>query len=105
MVINNEVKLTSYADDATYFLEDQLSTEHLLRTIEQFSRVSGLEVNKTKSECLILDYEINLNSNELTFCGIPLVENLKILGHYFGKNKLICDYQISTQNCTAMIGL
>jgi len=26
------------------------------------------------------------------FCGIPVVENLKILGHYFGKSKIICDY-------------
>ena len=29
----------------------------------------------------------------ILFCSIPLVENLKILGHYFGKNKMICDYQ------------
>ena len=25
--------------------------------------------------------------------GIPIVNNLKILGHYYGKDKLICDFQ------------
>ena len=25
--------------------------------------------------------------------GIPIVSKLKILGHYYGKDKLICDYQ------------
>ena len=91
-VLKTEVKLTSYADDATYFLKDRPSMENLLDTIEKFSKVSGLEVNKTKSECLILDFEMNLSSHETTILGVPLVDNLKILGHHFGKNKLVCDY-------------
>ena len=52
-IVNNEVKLTSYADDASYFLKDKISAETLLLTIEQFSKVSGLEANRTKSECLL----------------------------------------------------
>ena len=58
-----------------------------------FSKVSGLEVNCTKSECLLLDFELKLDIQEDNVCGIPIVENLKILGHFFGKNKAICDYQ------------
>ena len=92
-VFNNEIKLTSYADDATYFLKEKLAAEVLPSKIAQFSNVSGLEVNKIKSECLLLDFELKLSSHELKFCEIPIVENLRILGHYFGKNKLVCDYQ------------
>ena len=91
-IFNNEVKLTSFADDATYFLNNYVSVEFLMNKIDQFSKVSGLEVNRTKSECLLLDYEMNLRGLENTVMGIPIVENLKILGHFFGKNRLICDY-------------
>ena len=92
-VLNSEVKLTSFADDASYFLKNKSSAVKLLLVIEQFSSVSGLEVNRTKSECLILDYEMKLNIHENScLLGIPIVENIKILGHFFGKNKIVCDY-------------
>ena len=74
-VVKNEVKLTSYADDASYFMKDKKSAENLLLVISQFSKVSGLEVNRTKSECLLLDFEMNLSTHEGTLCGIPVVEN------------------------------
>ena len=90
---NNEFKLTSYADDASYFMKDKNSAENLLCTIKNFSKISGLEVNKSKSECLLLDYEMGLSGINDDFLGIPIVHNLKILGHYYGKNKLICDFQ------------
>ena len=89
---NNEIKLTAYADDASYFLKDKSSAENLLYKINQFSKISGLEVNKSKSECLLLSFEVELREGN-QFCGIPVVENLKILGHFFGKNELICTYQ------------
>ena len=74
-VVKNEVKLTSYADDASYFMKDKKSAENLLLVISQFSKVSGLEVNRTKSECLLLDFEMNLSTHEGTLCGIHVVEN------------------------------
>ena len=61
--------------------------------IRKFSKVSGLEVNRSKSECLLLDFEGNLYEYEDNFLGIPVVDNLKVLGHYHGKNKIICDFQ------------
>ena len=91
-IVKNEVKLTSYADDASYFMKDKISAETLLLAIEKFSKVSGLEVNRTKSECLLFDFELNLSPHD-KFCGIPVVDNIKILGHLFGKNKTICDFQ------------
>ena len=89
---NNELKLTAYADDASYFMKDKMSAGNLLKTIENFSKVSGLEVNRSKSECLILSFEMNLNEYSENFLGIPVVENLKILGHYHGKSKLVCNF-------------
>ena len=90
---NNEFKLTSYADDASYFLKDKSSAENLLLSIGKFSKVSGLEVNKSKSECLLLDYELGIDGSDEHLLGIPIVSNLKILGHYFGKDRLVCDFQ------------
>ena len=90
---NNELKITAYADDATYFLKNQQSTENLLNTIEQFSKISGLEVNRSKSECLLMNFELHMAGGADQFVGVPIVENLKILGHYHGKSKLICEYQ------------
>ena len=90
---NNELKLTSYADDATYFMKNKNSAEILLQTIEKFSKISGLEVNRSKSECLLMNFELDATGAVDQFLGIPLVENIKVLGHYHGKSKLICDYQ------------
>jgi hypothetical protein len=50
----NELKLTAFADNASYFMKDKISAEHLLHKIELFSKTSGLEVNKSKSEYLLL---------------------------------------------------
>ena len=88
----NEIKLTAFADDASYFLKDKKSAENLLSKIMQFSKISGLEINKSKSECLLLSFEVERGEGE-HFFGIPIVENLKILGHFHGKNELICNYQ------------
>ena len=89
---NNEIKLTAYADDASYFLRDKYSAEKLLQKIELFSKISGLEVNRSKSECLILSFEVDLGENRGEFLGIPIVENLKVLGHFHGKSQLVCNY-------------
>ena len=63
-IVKNEIKLTSYADDASYFLKDKASAEKLLQVINQFSKVSGLEVIRTKSECLLLDFEMNFSAHD-----------------------------------------
>ena len=75
-----------------FFFKDKNSAKNLLVKIEQFSKISGLEVNRTKSECLLLSFEVELGEGA-QFLGIPVVENLKILGHFYGKNELICNYQ------------
>ena len=89
----DEVKLSAYADDSTYFMNNMSSAELLLQKVELFSKVSGLEINRSKSECLVLDYEMNLSGYSEYILGIPVVENLKVLGHYHGKNERFCNFQ------------
>ena len=101
-VENDEFKLTSYADDASYFLKDKISAENLLQSIQKFSKISGLEVNKSKSECMLLEYEMGFAGLSDDFLGIPVVNNLKILGHFHGKDKIICDYQNFFSKLTKM---
>ena len=75
-------------------MKNKQFTENLLKTIEQFSKISGLEVNRSKSECLLMNFELHMaGGGAEQFLGVPVVENLKVLGHYHGKNKLICEYQ------------
>ena len=85
-----EVKLTGFADDCTYFLRNRDSVFNLLQHINNFSLISGLEINKSKSECLYTGGEIDPGE---FIHGIPVVENLKILGYYFGHSKIICEFQ------------
>ena len=104
-VENNEIKLTAYADDATYFMKNKQSTEILLSTIEKFSKVSGLEVNRSKSECLLMNFEHDAAGNCNTFLGVPVVENIKILGHYHGKSRMVCDFQNFYNKLTKMTNI
>ena len=60
-------------------MRDKISAENLLHKIELFSKTSGLEVNRSKSECLLLSFEMNLNEYNEQFLGIPVVENLKVV--------------------------
>ena len=64
-----------------------------MTTIEAFSKISGLTINRTKSECLLLECESDKNAYNDTLFGIPIVDTVKVLGHYFGKSVLVCDYQ------------
>ena len=90
--MNDEIKLSAYADDASYFMRDIMSARNLLCQVELFSKVSGLEVNRSKSECLLLTFEIDLSEYTDSFLGIPTVDNLKILGHFYDKNERVCNF-------------
>ena len=50
MVFGKEVKLTSFADDATYFLLNIASVYQLFRVFDEFQAYSSLKVNREKSE-------------------------------------------------------
>ena len=43
-------KLTSYADDTTFFIEKLESIKEIFKTFDTFSKYSGLKINKAKCE-------------------------------------------------------
>ena len=54
IIESHEVKTTMYADDTTVFLRNTESIAHLLKLLDQFKTVSGLEVNSSKTEAMWL---------------------------------------------------
>ena len=53
-VETKEIKITQYADDTTVFVRDEESMEQLLRLLDEFKLISGLEINTSKTEAMWL---------------------------------------------------
>ena len=51
-VEKKEIKITQYADDTTVFVRDEESVEQLLRLLDEFKLISGLEINTSKTEAM-----------------------------------------------------
>ena len=49
---NKESKVSLYADDTTTFIRDDSSAVALFALLDQFSTLSGLRINKSKTEGL-----------------------------------------------------
>ncbi len=80
-----EVKAAAFADDLTAFLADRESVRRMLETLEEFKILSGLNVNKDKTELMAMKREDNKEwAKEM---GIKQVEFLNITGVYQGLNK------------------
>lgn len=90
--LEKEIKCIQHADDSTFTLEDQLSLENALNILKKFGKMSGTNLNMTKTECIILGplrerldrqthvYQVRINK-----------DTLKCLGIYVGLNKNICN--------------
>ena len=50
----NEIKITQYADDTTVLVRDLDSVTQLLKHLDKFKQISGLEINTNKTEALWL---------------------------------------------------
>ena len=64
---NHEVKTTMYADHTTVFLRDTESISYLLKLLDQFKPVSGLEVNASKTEAIWLGQWKNRSDTPFSF--------------------------------------
>ena len=81
--------INQLADDTTLFLSDTDSVKYSLILLENFAKVSGLRINRDKTECVIivggkyinknLELGISWNSSDTTF--------FKTLGVWFSINK------------------
>ena len=83
--INNHiVKQCLFADDASYFLKNLQSLEHLTSVIDEFSHYSSLKLNKLKSEIAWIGSERHSLTQMGEFSWTDLTKkSIKILGiHY-----------------------
>ena len=79
----SEIKQVLYADDITLFLQDKESIERVQQVFEAFEKISGLKVNKDKTNFVWLGKETEISGVQLFG---NLVEEVKILGIYFTRN-------------------
>ena len=93
-----------HADDITLFLEDEKDMRFAISIPEDFADISGLIVNKLKTEAMWLGRYRNRHQ---TFLGIKWTSKLKILGIIFSNDK--CAPQIDdnwvgrVENCKRII--
>ncbi len=79
-----ETKITQLADDTTIFVNNPTSVKFVFDEIERFSSVSGIVLNKSKTDGIYLGRQNQIDIDT----GIKWSdEPVKSLGIYFGKNK------------------
>jgi hypothetical protein len=82
----NSIKIAQFADDTIFYLKNNNSDiSKVFTTLEEFSMISGLKVNKEKTEIIILGTHINKDL-EKQF-GQSIKENIKMLGVHLAKEK------------------
>lgn len=76
----NEIKISQYCDDTTYFLQDEESVKKVLMLLSRFKDASGLEINISKTKIMWLG---SLRHKRDSVNGIEAVTKAKILGIIF----------------------
>ena len=80
-----EMKLLQYADDTTAVLSDFNSAQTLFKLLDDFKKLSGLEVNPTKTEGMWIGYS---KENKTKPFGIKWPSQpIKALGVYYSYDK------------------
>ena len=85
LIEKHEFKICQLADDTMLFLKDICSLKAALSLLQDFSIISGLKLNKSKTEV----FPININSNLDESIGISCKkDNFKTLGVWFCSDEL-----------------
>ena len=91
-ILEHVFKLSAYADDTTFFVNNTRSIEELFLTFNKFSCYSGLKLNASKSEICGIGAK---KGDVVDLCGAKCLnlesEAIKILGVYFSYNKSLMD--------------
>ncbi len=89
-IFQNTYKLTAYADDTTFFLKNKKSIENLGKSLETFSKYSGLKPNASKCEISGIGTKRGVY---VALCGMKSVDltsdAVKVLGIFYSYNKNI----------------
>ena len=87
-IFDKSYKLTAYADDTTFFLQNKKSIEFLMESFKIFSKFSGLKPNTSKCEISGIGAK---RGEYVALCGMRSVnlstEAVKILGIYYSYNE------------------
>ena len=86
----NVIKTLLYADDVTLFLKDTQDLEIVLEILEQFKYISGLHINKRKTEAMWLGS--NLQRGCYGF-NLKWVNEVKILGIFFSNARVASEIE------------
>ena len=73
-----EFKTSAYADDVTLFLNDMEGIKVVTKTLEDFGALTGLLINKQKSEVMGMGQWTN--NVQLANIGLRLVDAMKVTG-------------------------
>lgn len=85
-IMEKQIIISQLADDTTLFLKNEEQIPLALRSINQFSKASGLQLNVNKCEILTLhDYHLN------SLYDIKIKKEVKYLGIIISKNKTITE--------------
>ena len=79
-LVEKLIKILLYADDVTMFLKDRNELLLAITILDQFKTISGLTINRTKSEVMWLGSNIYQRKEGL---GLRWVDETKILGIIF----------------------
>jgi len=64
---HTEIKITQYADDTTVLVRNLDSVPQLLKLLNNFKNISGLEINKHKTEAMWIGFWRNCNEKPFGF--------------------------------------
>ena len=81
---DEEIKIINYADDTTLFARTKEDAKQMLKVITNFKKVSGLAINKEKSEAFWLGRNKTQNIKPL---GLKWKQTIKLLGIYISYDK------------------
>ena len=94
-----ELKLVIFADDTTFFLQDEKSFQCVLKNLEMFYEFSSLKINLKKSEIGWLGKKGSLESKGIKYIDFEK-NGLRILGIFFSYNRKLCDKNNSERVAT-----
>jgi len=83
------IKITQLADDTTIFLKNTNEIPVVINIIDEFGLISGLKLNKQKTEGILLGK--SKHENECVIHDIKFSAVVKALGTYVGINSAKCE--------------